>query len=50
MLTECNPVSMRFARLKGRDVVADFGGRTMTSDAGALLPGATGRALGLVAR
>ena len=31
MRTECNPVSMRFARLKGRDVVADFGGGTMTS-------------------
>ena len=44
MPTECNPVSMRFARLKGRDVVADFGGGTMTSDAGALLLGATGRA------
>ncbi len=42
MLTECNPTSMRFARLKGRDVVADFGGGTMTSDAGALLLGATG--------
>ena len=26
MPTEWNPVSMRFARLKGRDVVADFGG------------------------
>jgi len=30
MRTECNPVSMRFARLKGCDVVADFGGGTMT--------------------
>ena len=29
MLTECNLTSMRFARLKGRDVVADFGGGTM---------------------
>ena len=43
MRTEYNPVSMRFARLKGRDVVADFGGGTMTSDAGALLLGATNR-------
>ena len=50
MLTECNPTLMRFARLKGRDVVADFGGGTMTSDAGALLLGATDRAIGLVAR
>ena len=50
MRTECNPVSMRFARLKGRDVVADFGGGSMTSDAGALLLGATDRAIGLVDR
>lgn len=50
MLTERNPGSMRFARLKSRDVVADFGGGTMTSDAGALLLGATDRPLGLVAR
>ena len=50
MPTECNPTSMRFARLKDRDVVADFGGGTMTSDAGALLLGATDRAIGLVAR
>ena len=50
MRTECNPTSMRFARLKGRDVVADFGGGTMTSDAGALLLGATDRAIGLVER
>ncbi len=50
MLTECNPTLMRFARLKGRDVVADFGGGTMTSDAGALLLGATDRAIGLVER
>ena len=50
MPTECNPVSMRFARLKGRDVVADFGGGAMTSDAGALLLGATDGAIGLVGR
>ena len=50
MRTECNQVSMRFARLKGRDVVADFGGGAMTSDAGALLLGATDRAIGLVDR
>ena len=50
MRTECNPTPMRFARLKGRDVVADFGGGRMTSDAGALLLGATDRAIGLVDR
>ena len=50
MRTECNPTSMRFARLKGRDVVADFAGGAMTSDAGALLLGATDRAIGLVDR
>ena len=50
MRTECNPVSMRFARLQGRNVVADFGGGALTSDAGALLLGATDRALGLVER
>ncbi len=43
MRTECTPKPMRFARLKGRDVVADFGG-------GALLLGATDRAIGLVDR
>ena len=48
MHTECNPTPMRFARLKGRDVVADFEGGRMTSDAGALLLGATDRAIGLV--
>ena len=50
MLTERNPVSMPSARLKGRDIVPDFGAGTMTSGAGALLPGATDRAPGLVAR
>ena len=50
MLAECSPISMRFARLKGRDVVADFGGGSMTTNAGALLLGATDRAIGLVDR
>ena len=50
MRTECTPKPMRFARLKGRDVVADFGSGAMTSDAGALLLGATDRAIGLVDR
>ena len=50
MRTECNPTPMRFARLQRRSVVADFGGGRMTTDAGALLLGATDRAIGLVDR
>ena len=50
MPAECISPVMRFARLNGRDVVADFGGGVMTSDAGALLLGATDRAIGLVDR
>jgi hypothetical protein len=41
---------MSFARVDGRAVVADFGGGAITSDAGALLLGATDRAIGLVDR
>jgi hypothetical protein len=41
---------MLFARLDRRDVVADFGGGAITSDAGALLLGATDRAIRLVER
>lgn len=50
MLTECSPDPMLFARLDGRAVVADFSGGAMTSDAGALLLGATDQAIGLVDR
>ena len=50
MPAECSPPAMQFARLDGRAVVADFGGGAMTSDAGALLLGATDRAIGLVDR
>ena len=50
MPAECSPPAMQFARLDGRAVVADFGGGVMTSDAGALLLGATDRAIGLVDR
>jgi hypothetical protein len=39
-----------FARVAGRDVVAGFDGGQMTSDAGALLLGATDRAVRLVER
>jgi hypothetical protein len=41
---------MLFARLDRRDLVADFGGGAISSDAGALLLGATDRAIGLVDR
>jgi hypothetical protein len=41
---------MTFARVDWRDVLADFGGGSITSDAGALLLGATDRAIGLVDR
>lgn len=50
MQTECSAKSMRFARTKSRDVVAAFDGGTITSDAGALLLGATDRAVRLVSR
>ena len=50
MPTQCIPEAMQFARLDRRDVVADFGGGAITSDAGALLLGATDRAIGLVDR
>ncbi len=50
MLTECSPEPMLFARLDRRDVVADFAGGAITSDAGALLLGATDRAIGVVER
>jgi hypothetical protein len=50
MPTECNPEPMLFARLDRRNVVADFGGGAISSDAGALLLGATDRAINLVDR
>ena len=50
MPAECTLTPMQFARLDSRAVVADFGGGVMTSDAGALLLGATDRAIGLVDR
>ena len=50
MPTECNPEPMVFARLDGRAVVADFGGGAMTSDAGALLLGATDKRIALTER
>jgi hypothetical protein len=50
MPTDCSPDRMEFARVEGRAVEAAFDGGTITSDAGALLLGATDRAIGLVSR
>jgi len=50
MQTECNAEPMLFARLDRRELVADFDGGAISSDAGALLLGATDRAIGLVDR
>ena len=50
MPTECSADRMEFASVAGRAVVAGFDGGTITSDAGALLLGATDRAIGLIRR
>ena len=50
MPTECSPELFEFAPVEGRIVVAGFDGGWITSDAGALLLGATDRAIGLVDR
>ena len=50
MQTECNADLFGFAPVERRTVVAGFDGGKMTSDAGALLLGATDRAIGLVDR
>jgi hypothetical protein len=50
MPTECSPELFEFAPVAGRKVVAGFDGGAITSDAGALLLGATDRAIGLVDR
>ena len=50
MQTECSPVLFAFAPVEGRAVVAGFDGGAVTSDAGALLLGATDRSIGLVRR
>jgi hypothetical protein len=49
MQTECSADLFGFARVEGRAVMAAFDGGAITSDAGALLLGATDRAIGLVA-
>ena len=50
MWTECNPDQLAFAPVEGRAVVASFDGGAITSDAGALLLGATDRAVHLLGR
>jgi hypothetical protein len=50
MQTECIPDNFGFEAVEGREVVASFDGGAITSNAGALLLGATERALGMVDR
>ncbi len=50
MQTECIPDLFGFEPVEGRSVVAAFDGGSITSDAGALLLGATDRAIGLIDR
>lgn len=50
MPAECSAEAFEFARVEGRRVVAGFDGGRMTSDAGALLLGATDRAVRLIER
>jgi hypothetical protein len=50
MPTECSADFFGFAPVEGREVVAAFDGGAITSDAGALLLGATDRAIGLMGR
>ena len=50
MPTECSPDLFEFAPVEGRNVVAAFDGGAISSDAGALLLGATDAAIGLMER
>jgi hypothetical protein len=50
MQTECSAALFDFARISRRQVVGDFGGGLITSDAGGLLLGQTDRVLRLVER
>jgi hypothetical protein len=50
MPTECSRDLFGFAPVEGREVVAAFDGGAITSDAGALLLGATDRAIGMMER
>ncbi len=50
MPTECSPALFEFPCVQGRAVVASFAGGQITSEAGALLLGATDRVIGLTRR
>jgi hypothetical protein len=50
MQTECSADLFGFAPVEGRKVVAAFDGGAMTSDAGAMLLGATDRQIGMIER
>jgi hypothetical protein len=50
MPTQCSSDLFGFERVEGREVVAAFDGGAITSDAGALLLGATDRAIGMMHR
>ena len=50
MLTQCSRDLFGYEVVEGRRVVAGFDGGEVTSDAGALLLGATDRAIGLMGR
>jgi hypothetical protein len=50
MPTECNAELFKFTAVESRAVVARFDGGAITSDAGALLLGATDRAIRLIGR
>jgi len=50
MSMQCNVTEMVFGRTGGRQMVAEFDGGLVTSDAGALLLGGTDQAIGLVDR
>ena len=50
MPTECSADLFGFAPVEGRKVVAGFDGGTMSSEAGAMLLGATHKQIGLIER
>ena len=50
MTTDCSTNLFGFTEVEGREVVADFDGGAITSDAGALLLGSADRAIGLIDR
>ena len=50
MPTECSAELFEFAPVERRSVVAGFDGGKITSDAGALLLGASDRAIGMIHR